>query len=274
MTKWIAVICLSFMLCGSMAATVDTEAVLELLMSPVPNLSGAEFDEFLEDYEDEIIQMASSGEWKTFEEGAITQLSKGTYLMLNPEAGAYVLGSVGNLAYHDIRPFVFAYFDDEYPEGIYLGIEDAMKTFDPSMRPSIESVTDIFTKTAPDPVFISRQLIGLFMMSMATDEQQTRYGPYPVQDAITSIRRCYDVCLDEYGSLGDYSIEQAIEDAELDAEILDLWSFSVEGNPPHKYIAISTPDFPGGEGLVIWYDVMDACFHGYGIDDVSLGMGG
>ncbi len=38
-------------------------------------------------------------------------------------------------------------------------------------------------------------------------------------------------------------------------------------NPPKKYIATSTADFPEGEGKQVWYDRDEAKYHGYGVDD-------
>ena len=48
---------------------------------------------------------------------------------------------------------------------------------------------------------------------------------------------------------------------------LKNWTFEVIGKPPTKYIAISTADFPGGEGKQVWYDVDECEYHGYGIDE-------
>jgi len=46
------------------------------------------------------------------------------------------------------------------------------------------------------------------------------------------------------------------------------WKFEVIGqNPPKKFIATSTEDFAGGEGKQVWYDVTEAKFHGYGLDE-------
>ena len=35
----------------------------------------------------------------------------------------------------------------------------------------------------------------------------------------------------------------------------------------YKYIATSTAYFSGGEGKIVWYDVEEAAYHGYGIND-------
>ena len=87
------------------------------------------------------------------------------------------------------------------------------------------------------------------------------------QSAIAAIRSAYRVHSQTYGSTERYSIEDAKKDVRLGNATLKNWEFQVVGNPPRRYIAISTPDFPEGEGKQVWYDVDDSSYHGYGIDD-------
>lgn len=87
------------------------------------------------------------------------------------------------------------------------------------------------------------------------------------QSAIAAIRSAYRVYYQTYGTTDDYDIEDAMKDTQLGNRTLKNWEFEVVGNPPDKYIATSTADFPEGEGKQVWYDREDATYHGYGIDD-------
>lgn len=86
------------------------------------------------------------------------------------------------------------------------------------------------------------------------------------QTAISTLRKTFDVYLQTNGSTENFSVEQAMKEARLGESTIKNWKFDVTGNPPTKYIATSTQDFPGGEGKQVWYDVKEAKFHGYGID--------
>jgi hypothetical protein len=87
------------------------------------------------------------------------------------------------------------------------------------------------------------------------------------QSAIAALRQTYRVQYQTYGSTTDYDVESALEDTNLGNRTEKNWEFEVVGNPPKKYMATSTADFPEGEGKSVWYDVEDAAYHGYGIDD-------
>ncbi|HHE37529.1 MAG TPA: prepilin-type N-terminal cleavage/methylation domain-containing protein [Candidatus Cloacimonetes bacterium] len=87
------------------------------------------------------------------------------------------------------------------------------------------------------------------------------------QSAIAAIRSAYRVYYQTYGSTENYTIEDALKDAKLGNATEKNWEFEVVGNPPNKYIATSTADFSEGEGKQVWYDVDDAKYHGYGIDE-------
>lgn len=86
------------------------------------------------------------------------------------------------------------------------------------------------------------------------------------QSAIAAIRSTYRVHYQTYGTTDNYDIEEALKDTQLGNRTMKNWEFEVVGNPPDKYIATSTADFPEGEGKQVWYDVDDAEYHGYGID--------
>ena len=86
------------------------------------------------------------------------------------------------------------------------------------------------------------------------------------QAAIAAIRSTYRVHYQTYGTTDNYDIEKALKDTQLGNRTMKNWTFEVVGNPPVKYIATSTADFPEGQGKQVWYDVNDAEYHGYGID--------
>ena len=86
------------------------------------------------------------------------------------------------------------------------------------------------------------------------------------QSAIAAIRSTYRVHFQTYGSTDNYDIDEALKDTQLGNRTMKNWEFEVVGNPPDKYIATSTADFPEGEGKQVWYEVDDAEYHGYGID--------
>ncbi|MCD4797311.1 MAG: prepilin-type N-terminal cleavage/methylation domain-containing protein [Candidatus Cloacimonetes bacterium] len=87
------------------------------------------------------------------------------------------------------------------------------------------------------------------------------------QSAIAAVRSTFRIHYQTYGSTEDYDIEDALKDTQLGNRTLKNWEFEVVGNPPKKYIATSTEEFPEGEGKQVWYDVDDALYHGYGIDE-------
>ncbi|MBN1326315.1 MAG: prepilin-type N-terminal cleavage/methylation domain-containing protein [Candidatus Cloacimonetes bacterium] len=87
------------------------------------------------------------------------------------------------------------------------------------------------------------------------------------QTAIAAIRSAYRVHYQTYGTTDNYTIDDAKKDAKLGNATEKNWEFEVVGNPPNKYIATSTNEFPQGEGHQVWYDVTEADYHGYGIDE-------
>ena len=87
------------------------------------------------------------------------------------------------------------------------------------------------------------------------------------QSAIAAIRSTYRVHYQTFGSTENYTIEDAMKHAKLGKATEKNWEFEVIGNPPKKYVATSTSEFPQGEGKQVWYDVDEAEYHGYGIDE-------
>ncbi len=86
------------------------------------------------------------------------------------------------------------------------------------------------------------------------------------QSAIAAIRSAFRVQYQTFGTTEGYTVDDALLDAKLGTATEKNWEFEVIGNPPTKYVATSTSDFPAGEGKQVWYDVEEALYHGYGID--------
>jgi len=89
------------------------------------------------------------------------------------------------------------------------------------------------------------------------------------QSAIQAIRSAYNIYMQQYGTTDNYSVEQAMKDARLGKATELNWTFEVNGNPPTRFMAISTSEFSSGEGKQVWYDVEAAKYHGFGIDDFT-----
>jgi prepilin-type N-terminal cleavage/methylation domain-containing protein len=89
------------------------------------------------------------------------------------------------------------------------------------------------------------------------------------QSAISSIRQAYRAYHNQYGNTDNFTIEDATKEIKLGNATEKNWEFEVVGNPPTKFIATSTADFPEGEGHQVTYDVEESTYHGYGIDEES-----
>jgi len=89
------------------------------------------------------------------------------------------------------------------------------------------------------------------------------------QTAIAAIRKTYDIYRQTHGTTQDFTIERAMRETNLGESTMKNWKFEVTGNPPKKYIATSTEEFAGGPDKQVWYDVDDAKFHGYGVDQFT-----
>jgi len=89
------------------------------------------------------------------------------------------------------------------------------------------------------------------------------------QSAIATIRAAYNIHMQQYGTTDNYDVEQAMKDARLSKSTELNWVFTVNGNPPQRFVATSTSEFSSGEGKQVWYNVDEAKYHGYGIDDFT-----
>ncbi len=89
------------------------------------------------------------------------------------------------------------------------------------------------------------------------------------QSAIRAIRNAYNIQKQKFGNTDDYTVEEALKDCKLGESTTMNWEFEVVGNPPKKYVATSTADHPAGEGHQVSYDVEEAYFYGWGVDQYS-----
>jgi hypothetical protein len=87
------------------------------------------------------------------------------------------------------------------------------------------------------------------------------------QTAILTLRKAYDIYLQTYGTTEGYTIEMAIQEARLGNNVLRNWTFEIEGRPPMIYRAVSTDEMPMGAGKRLWFDIRDANFYGFGVDN-------
>ncbi len=88
------------------------------------------------------------------------------------------------------------------------------------------------------------------------------------QSAIASIRQAYRAHYNQYGSTENFSIELAMQEIKIGRATQANWEFEVVGSdPPSKFTAISTAEFPEGDGKEVYYDVEEGKYHGYGIDE-------
>lgn len=121
-------------------------------------------------------------------------------------------------------------------------------------------------KKDPYLFLMDRTFIAGTFIPMELREQEKELSS-EAKIAIMEIRKVYDIYIQTNGAADGYTMVIAVKDARLDERALKNWFFEVVGNPPSKYYATSTRSNPAGEGKQIWYDVRDANFHGYGIDD-------
>ena len=89
------------------------------------------------------------------------------------------------------------------------------------------------------------------------------------QTAIAAIRKTYDIYRQTNGTTENFTIDRALRETNLGESTLLNWSFSVRDNPPRYFIAESTSRSEAGAGKTVWYDVDDAKFHGYGVDQLT-----
>jgi len=74
------------------------------------------------------------------------------------------------------------------------------------------------------------------------------------QAALIALRTTYTTRLQTRGLPEDYTVEEAIQETGIEHDVLNHWTFVVEGIPPTRYIAVSTSEFPDGEGHRVIYD--------------------
>ncbi len=88
------------------------------------------------------------------------------------------------------------------------------------------------------------------------------------QSALFRLRQIYYT----HGQKGDDSIslEDALQEAKIEASVLENWQFTALGQPPDIYIATSTQKMPLGSDKQVWLDEKDKKYHGFGVDKETL----
>lgn len=93
------------------------------------------------------------------------------------------------------------------------------------------------------------------------------------QEALSAIRKVYDVVLQTSGTLNNLSIANAVYMAKLHDSTLRNWQFSIvtsaRSSVPMIYLAAYTGEDEMFEGKKVWYDVREARYHGMGVDDAE-----
>jgi len=114
-------------------------------------------------------------------------------------------------------------------------------------------------------ILMNRKLLTLILEPMELRYEE-KSSSSEAQVAISALRKTFDVYRQTYGTTENYTVERALEDAHIGPDTREFWVFEVTGNPPRMFIATSTSAFPVGPNKKIWYDVDQAKFHGYGVD--------
>jgi hypothetical protein len=175
----------------------------------------------------------------------------------------YIPGESGNGIY--VLGIAFFSNDDHLPMllGIWNESDDKITYTDKFFASTLD---DMRYFDEPQLFYQSmNELINIFG-SIESRYQESSLST-EAQSAISALRKAYDVYLQTEGTTKGYTVDMAIKETGLGENSLRRWKFEVEGQPPRIYRAISTAEMPGGAGKKVWYDVDEARFHGYGVDE-------
>lgn len=209
-----------------------------------------EFNELLQ----QSIPYQTSGDWaEEFEPNDGLILANGYYdLQIGEEDGVnyYSIAGLGNKTWDEKVCFIWGAYDPDENAMVFISDEG----------------------TGPEPVVNIIELSDLFGgEDSSEDEPEEESYSDQAQAALSTLRKVYDVYLQTNGSLEGLTTEMAINDARLGSSTLTNWTFEMYSeanlNYPRILLAISTEACPAGEGLRVWYDINEAKFHGYQIDE-------
>lgn len=248
------------------ALTPPTRAT-DLLGPDMPSVSAAEFETkssaFLSDFQSFFAtakakrgDYGGENDWLHSFNPAKNIFNGNIYAPMNIGDDFYMLG-FGTFSFMGMIPVMFAKWNAVTKSIEYY--EEA-----PLMR---------WGNTPPEPksqplffVESRRVFIDLILKPLVIRNEERSLST-EAQTAISTFRKIVDVYLQTNGNTAGLTMELLFREARLGENTLKNWKFSIEGNPPHKYIATSTPAMPAGSGKKVWYDVYEAMFHGFGVDD-------
>lgn len=87
--------------------------------------------------------------------------------------------------------------------------------------------------------------------------------------ALSALKTTYENRRQQYGTIENYTIEDAVKETQLSKGTKKSWEFEAVGNPLKKLIATSTSEYSAGEGKQVIYDIEEDEFTGYGIDSYT-----
>lgn len=255
-------ICLAALFAGSGPARAT-----DLLGPDMPSVSAAEFETkssvFLSDFQSFFAtanarrgDYGGENDWLHSFDPAKNMFNGNIYAPMNIGDDFYMLG-FGTFSFMGMIPVMFAKWNAATQSIEYY--EEAPLMRWGNTQPEPKSKPLFFVE--PRRVFID------LILKPLTIRNEERSLSTEAQTALSTIRKVVDVYLQTNGSTGGLTMELIEREARLGENTLRNWIFSVEGNPPHKYIATSTATMPAGSGKKVWYDAYEAMFHGFGVDD-------
>lgn len=266
---------------GLAAAGVDINNLWETLEANTQPVNGSGFDQFLVELTAEhkvqvqnFLAYRAGKQANPFGEDSFLSAKAGLHgEMWVSDLDASLVISIGFKTYQNSYPVIVAMLDEHTQKARYLDSDNLyqkLKSMESSeSEPSEDDLLAQFI-SSPNPRVIMLPNIAIMYFLPMQMRYVEKSRSTEAQTSISTIRKVYDVYMQTNGSTAGLTIEQAIKEARLGENTRRHWKFSVTGNPPRMFIAVSTADFPGGAGLQVWYDVMEAKFHGYGIDTWKL----
>lgn len=265
------------------ATELDIEELLETMLAKTQPVDGSSFEIFLERLKAEhSVQVLSYLAYRAgkgvnpFADEGLLSLSEGLHGYLPvPDLNGGVVISLGYKTFHDSYPIFAAFLKNQSMQPKYLDSSDFLQELknmaEREDAPNTEQIIDeLVSSTTPQVILMPNLALAAAIGIPIYRRYEERSRSSEAQTALNTIRKVYNVYLMTNGSTQGFTIDQALRDARLGESTLRRWKFKVSGNPPRMYIATSTAEFPGGAGLQVWYDVNEACFHGYGVDGLKL----
>lgn len=255
-----------FCLAQLFAASGPTRAT-DLLGPDMPSVSAAEFESksaaFLSDFQAYFAtararrnDFGGENDWLHSFDPAKHIYKGNIYAPMNNGNDFYMLG-FGTFSFLGMIPVIFAKWNPSIRNVEYFEEAPLMRWGNSSPEP----------KAVPLFFVESRRVFIDLILRPLEQSNIERSLSAEAQTAISTLRKVVDIHLQTKGTTAGMTIDIILSEARLGTTTLNNWKFSIEGNPPRKYIATSTPTMPAGAGKKVWYDAYEARFHGFGIDD-------